>query len=208
MTLTATEVGAQELITDLSKKALRSGGASAYVQRLVRNNLTACMTLFDRDVFSLAPGLNYGVGTTNTPLTNATILQAVYNAGLYNLPKPWGGFLHSTQWSQLVNESGSPFAAAAAAGVKAEEFYGNYYIGTFYDVEWWVSSSVSYTNGTTDRCGMILGGDGALGVVWSQMPETTVEHDQSRRADEMLTLAMWAVGEIDGTKGISITSRA
>ena len=208
VTITATEHAVQSVVTDFARIAITNpNDAEAYAADLARNQLRAIMTKYDADIMALFATLDDGVSTTNVDLTNASILAAVDKMAKANAPRPWAGFLHPQQYNDLVTEANSPFATAAASGPKAEEFYGQYYIGQFYGVQWFVSTNVPTANAGADRAGAILSPE-AIGAVWVTMPQTTVERDQSLRGEEILTIARYGVGEIDGTMGVYIISDA
>jgi hypothetical protein len=138
-------------------------------------------------------------------LTNANILTAIDKCAQINMPKPWYGFLHPQQLSDLYAESSSVYLDAAKSAQVAANTYGEYFIGRVYGVDWWVSTNVPSANAGADRAGAILSGE-AIGAVISKMPQTVTDHDQSLRGDEVLTVMEYGVGEIDGTMGMYIIS--
>ena len=207
-TITITEHGVQGVLTELAEKNLQSPNAQAqYVSDLVRNHVRSIMTKYDVDILTLFDSLDDGVENTGTNLTNAHVLECVNKCALANLPKPWAGFLHPQQYADLVNEAGSPFADTAASGAKAAEFYDSYYIARIYDVNWFMTTNAVAINAAADRSGAILSPN-AIGAAWGMMPDTRFENDQSLRGREVLTVAHYGVGEIDGTMGMYLNSDA
>lgn len=207
VTVTATEKGVQGVITDLAAHALANpNSAAAFMQDVARNHIRALMTGFDTDIMALFASLDVVKGSTGSDLTNANILAAVQAAASANLPRPWVGILHPQQWADLVTEASSPLVAAAAQGV-AQDFYRNYFIGSFYGVEWYVSSNVPTANAGADRAGALLSAE-AIGAVWAWMPRMRVTRDESLRGEEVITTCAYGVGEIDGTMGIGIVTDA
>lgn len=207
-TITATEHGVQSVVTDMAWKAIVDpNGKAAFAEDVARNHVRAIMTKVDTDIMALFDNLDSGVTNTGVDLTNAHILYVVDLCEKANMPKPWAGFLHPQQWYDLVTEANGPWASAAASGSYAEEMYGTYHVGKFYGVDWFVSTNVPTANAGADRGGAIISTE-AIGGVWVTMPTTTVEHDQSLRGDEVLTVARYGVAEIDGTMGMYIISDA
>lgn len=208
-TITMTEHGVQTLLTELSQRGIQDPNAKAqYVQDVVTAHLRAIMTKYDVDLMTLFASLDAGFTNTGVNLTEADILYTIDLAAKANMPKPWGIFLHPQQWSDLINEAGSPFRELSASGTKAQEFYNSYFVGSIYGAEWYVSTTVPTANSGADRGGALLCPQ-ALGAVWGMMPDTrTSTEDQSLRADEILTIAHYGVGEIDGTMGMYIVSDA
>jgi len=208
-TITMTEHGVQSLLTELGKRAIQSPNEAArFITDLVTAHLRAIMAKYDTDIMTLFASLDAGFTDTGDNLTEADILYAVDLCAKANMPRPWGLFLHPQQWSDLVNEAGSPFKEVSSSGTKAQEVYNAYFMGSLYGMEIYVNTNVPTANAGADRGGAILS-PVALGAVWGLMPDTrTSDEDQSLRADEILTVAHYGVGEIDGTMGMYVVSDA
>jgi len=206
--VTATEHVVQGVLTDLAAKALTTpNDYEEYMDDVAAEHIAAIMTKYDVDILTLLQSLDAGVTNTGVNLTNAHVLECVAACAAANMPKPWYGFLHTTQYADLVNEAGTPFANAAASGPKANEFYSDYFIGNFYSVNWFVNTNVPTANATADRGGGIISSR-AFGATISMMPTMTTERDQSLRGDEILTVMQYGVGEIDGSMGMYLISDA
>jgi len=207
-TITATEVGVQGVVTDMAWKAIQDPNARAsYAQDVARNHVKAIMTKYDTDIMALFPALDSGYTNTGVDITNANVLQAVDACAKANMPKPWFGFLHPQQHYDLLTESNSVFLDASKSADVARDVYGKYFVGTVYGVQWFVSTNVPTANAGADRAGAILSG-AAIGSVFSKMPITSTEHDQSLRGDEVLTVCEYGVAEIDGTMGMYLITDA
>jgi hypothetical protein len=208
-TITMTEHGVQTLITELSQRGIQDPNAKAqYAQDVVTAHLRAIMTKYDKDIMTLFASLDAGYTNTGVNITEANILYTIDLAAKANMPKPWGLFLHPQQWSDLISETGTPFKDVSASGTKAQEIYNSYYMGEVYGAEIYVSNNVPTANAAADRGGALLSPE-ALGVVWGMMPDTrTSTEDQSLRADEILTIAHYGVGEVDGTMGMYVITDA
>lgn len=205
-TVTASEVGVQSVVTDMAWKAIQDPNAkAAYAQDIARNHVKAIMTKYDTDIMALFASLDSGLSSTGTNLTNANILTAVDLCAKANMPQPWYGFLHPQQLADLYAESGSVFLDAAKSAQVGAQVYGQYFVGTVYGVQWFVSTNVPSANAGADRAGAILSSE-AIGAVISKMPTTSTDHDQSLRGDEVLTVMEYGVAEIDGTMGMYIIS--
>jgi len=208
VTLTAVEHGVQSVVTDLSWQAITDPNAkAAYAADLARNHMKAIMTEYDIALLTLLQGLDVVKGSTGSDLTNAIVLSAIDAAAKANMPKPWVGILHPEQYSNLILEGSSAWLNAAASAQVGAEVWRNYFVGQVYGVNWYVNTNVPTANAGADRGGGIIS-PAAFGAVWAKMPTTTTEHNQSLRGDEVLTACQWAVGEVDGTMGIALTTDA
>lgn len=207
-TITSAEHGTQSEVTTRAWNAIQSPNARAsYAQDIARNHMAAIMTEYDVAILTLLQSLDTTKGSTGSDLTNAIVLTAVDAAAKANMPQPWVGLLHPEQYSNLITEGSSAWVNAAASAQVGAEVWRNYFVGQVYGVRWYVNTNVPTANAGADRGGGIIS-PACFGAVWSLMPKTSTEFDQSKRADEVQTICEWGVAEIDGTMGIALTTDA
>lgn len=207
-TLTVGESGLMIEVSDLAEMGgivgLQQYGAEA--GRAVAEKITG-------DLVALGAGFSTSVGTTNTDLTEAFILNANATLRGANVPGPYIRLLHpDSYYKELIGDIGTTFSALAntGSGVRAESndlpaAGDNGVVGNLLGAFTVLSSQVG-EDGNSDKENAQWSRDRALGYVTRWDVRVEFERNASKRTTEVVVTAAYATGEIDDTSGVRIVS--
>lgn len=208
VTLTVGEIVAMVTPTDLNTTSNIFGGAGQYGADLG-------MALADKlitDITALLNGFSTEVGSSGNPLTETIVLTGHTTLRAANVNGRLAMGLHPQQWFDLVGDVGTTISAAATTGTSPRAVTndlaqgGDGFIGEIYGDTTVVNSTVASVNAGADRGGAMFEIGTALAYVtkWGSRLET--ERDASLRATEMVAGMAYAVGELDDTRGVAIST--
>lgn len=209
VTLTVGEVGLMLQLTDLARFSSIADYAfyGAECGKAVAEKLIT-------DITALGAGFSTVEGNTGVNLTEQNFRDAKTTLIAAKVPGPYFAMLHPQQINDLEGSIGSTISAAGTTGGSARGETNDLSMGpslnagTFYGVAVLSSATVPTANAGADRAGMMAASGRALAYVekWGVRPE--LERDASKRATEVVVTSAYAVGELDDTSGVAITTDA
>ena len=211
--ITVAEVGLGTALTDLAKETSRIDGQ---IEKWSKSQGRAVAQKLTGDLCGLFAALNSGtgVGSTNVNITVANFLEAWYtlmNANAPGLPRT---VLHPRQvidlFSVVSASTGTPFAALTELVAKGKLPGGlpsAGFAGELFGIPVYSTSEVDTANRAADRVGAMFV-ETAMGLITLRPVTTEIDRDASARETEIITTAVYGVGELNDTYGVSIVTDA
>lgn len=207
VTLTAAEIGIMATITDVLELSDIPAAHGARLKQLGRS----LGDKIDVDICVLVGAFSTDVGTTNNPLTLAQLLDAIFNLEVADATGI--GSLVAVFHPQQTADMRTEFEADAASpyvgkGTGPLNMASNGYFGPWFGIDIFTSTNVPTSNGGNDRGGGVFVRNYALGLVekWSAKVETM--RWIPIRGWVLVATAMYGVGEIEDTAGITLDTDA
>lgn len=142
----------------------------------------------------------------SSPATIATFAAAVSRLRNQKAPNPVYVVAHPFHWHDVWTELGQPAANQALLGDVANQALRDFYVGTWINVQWFISANIS-VDASDDAISGIFN-PGAIGFDSRKSPSLEVERDASRLAWELNVSAAYATGIIRQAFGVKYTADA
>lgn len=208
ISLTVGEIVVMVTPTDLNVQSNIFGGAGQY-------GVDLGVALADKlitDITALFPGFGTEVGSSGNPLTEVIVLTGHTTLRAANVNGKLAMGLHPQQWFDLVGDVGTTINAAATTGTSPRAVTndlaqpGDGFIGEIYGDTTVVNQTVPSVDAGANRGGAMFEIGSALAYVtkWGSRLET--ERNASLRATEMVASMAYAVGELDDTRGVAMST--
>ena len=197
--LTVKEVGIMTTVTDYARMT-SSSNVIADVGRLFGE---AIARKIDTDLTALFAGFSQVVGSDSTPISAASVFQAVAKLRSAGVPgTDLFCVLHPAIAYDLKANLTNTFANPNA-GILQNEAMSSGYVGMLAGVPIFETSNMANTGTAGDFKGGLFHRD-ALGLVTLQDIRIETERDASLRADEVVATAYYAVGELYDGYGVQM----
>ncbi len=208
-TMTAAETGIMATVTDVLEVSDIPAAHGARLRQLGR----ALADKVDVDITALLGAFSSTVGTTTADLTLANLLSGIFTLEAADAPKPFVGVLHPVQIADLR----TGLNAAANAPYKSEGIRagtnelgpaGNGYAGEWFGLPLYFSTNVALANTSADRAGAIFSAQYAIGMVEKWAAKIVPMYWPPIRGWVLVATAMYGVGEIEDSAGVSVITDA
>lgn len=202
----ADEAGIMITVTDMLLSSAGVGGLEPYAYELGK----ALANKIDTDLLAEVSDFTTSSGVTNTTMTEATFLDALYKLEEGNAKGPFACVLHPKQISDLrTNIAASSGALWGGPSVPAGD------LGSFaslYGIDMFKSTNCPTINAGVDRQGVIMpvGNQSGLAYVLKTSASTELERDASLRATEVVVTAIYGDECVNtaASGGVAVISKA
>jgi hypothetical protein len=208
-TLTAAETGIMATVTDVLEVSDIPAAHGARLRQLGR----ALADKVDVDITALLDNFTSTVGTTTSDLTLANILSAIFTLEAADAPKPFVSVLHPVQVSDLRSglnsASNAPYRSEGIrSGTNELGPAGNGYAGEWFGLPTYFSTNVPLANSSADRGGAVFSVNYAIGMVEKWAAKIVPMYWPPIRGWVLVATAMYGVGEIEDSAGVSVITDA
>lgn len=208
-TLTASEIGIMATITDVLELSDIPAAHGARLRQLGR----AMADKLDVDITALSSGFTNSVGTTQTDLSLANVLECIFTLENANAPKPFVAVLHPVQVGDLRTAlSTQSQAVFVSEGIRAGSNEmgpaGPGFFGSWFGIDTYFSTNIATANVGEDRSGMVFSKGYALGMVEKWAAKIVPMYWPPIRGWVLVASAMYGVGEIVDTAGLKLVTDA
>jgi len=210
-TLTAAEIGIMATVTDVLEVSDIPAAHGARLRQLGRS----LGDKLDVDITALFVNLNGGtaVGSTTVDLTLANILSAIFTLEAADAPKPYVSVFHPVQIadlrSGLNSASNAPYQSQGIrSGTQELGPAGNGFAGEWFGLPTYFSTNVPTANAAADRAGGVFSVNYALGMVEKWAAKIVPMYWPPIRGWVLVATAMYGVGEIEDSAGVSVITDA
>ena len=202
VTITASEVGIMTTLTDLARNSA-SRNVGADIGRLFGE---AIAKKIDTDLTALFDGFSTSIGGAGTELTIDNIFKAVATLRQANVPAPYFGVFNPKVIYNVKKSLTNTFVNPNAGDLQNEAMRTGF-IGEIAGVRIFESSNVDGTTDTDNCKGAVFSQD-ALGLAMMQDLKIESQRDASLRADEIVSTAVYGVGELHDSYGIDMLNES
>jgi len=208
-TLTAAETGIMATVTDVLEVSDIPAAHGARLRQLGR----ALANKVDIDITALLGAFTSVVGTSTSDLTLANVLESIYTLEAADAPKPYAAVLHPVQVSDLRSglnsASNAPYRSEGIrAGTNELGPAGNGFAGEWFGLPVYFSTNVPLDNTSKDRAGGVFSTQYALGMVEKWAAKIVPMYWPPIRGWVLVATAMYGVGEIEDSAGVSLITDA
>lgn len=202
-TITVGEVGVMATLTDLARNSAVTNVA-ADIGRILGEAVARKM---DVDTLALFAGFSQALGAAGAELTPDLIFQA---AAILRANSVYGNLVGVFHPRAVYNLK-KVLANTGSASVPALSDVGNMalemgYVGRIAGIALYESAAIT-VDGSDDAVGAIFHSD-ALGMAIKQDLTLEVQRQAAKRADEIVAVATYGVGELIDAYGVKITTDA
>ena len=159
----------------------------------------------DSDLSALFTGFSTEKGGgAGQELTIQDLFEASAELRTANAPAPYYGVFHPKQILNVKKALTNTFAGSSNIPDLGNEAMRTGFVGTIAGVQIFESSNIS-VDGSDDSIGGVFSQD-ALGLAMMQDLKIESQRDASLRADEILSTAVYGVGELHDSYGVKLTA--
>jgi len=208
-TLTAAEIGIMATVTDVLEVSDIPAAHGARLRQLGRS----LGDKLDVDITALLDNFSSVVGSTTVDLTLANILSAIFTLEAADAPKPFTAVFHPVQVadlrSGLNSASNAPYRSEGIrSGTNELGPAGNGFAGEWFGLPVHFSTNVATVNAAADRGGAVFSVNYALGMVEKWAAKIVPMYWPPIRGWVLVATAMYGVGEIEDSAGVSVITDA
>ncbi len=208
-TLTAAETGIMATVTDVLEVSDIPAAHGARLRQLGR----ALADKVDVDITALLGAFSSTAGATTVDLSLANMLSAIYTLEAADAPKPYVGVFHPVQMadirSGLNSASNAPYRSEGVrAGTNELGPHGNGFAGEWFGLPLYFSTNVPLATTSADRGAGIFSAQYALGMVEKWAAKIVPMYWPPIRGWVLVATAMYGVGEIEDSAGVSLITDA
>jgi len=191
------EVGAQVVLTDMA--AFGAGNPAAELGAVLGNSIA---TKMDKDLIGLFSGFSTGLGTAAQEITVADIMKAAATLRANKAQGRYVGVLHPYAAYQLKANLTNSFVNPNAGDLQNAAMRDGY-VATIGGIDLYESSNITI-DADDDSVGAIFSTQ-ALALAMKRDFNLETQRDASLRAWELNATAVYGVGELEDSYGVSMT---
>lgn len=206
VTLTSSEIGIQATITDVVEVSDIPAAHGARLKQLGR----AMGDKVDVDICALFGGFGTAVGATGVNINLGDLLDAIFNLEV-NDASELGSLVavfHPRQTADLRDELEADQASIYVSGGNPLGKAMNGFFMNWFDIDIFQSTNVPTANSAADRSGAVFVRGYALGMVHKWAAKIEVMRWAPIRGFVLVATAMYGVGEIEDSAGLSAATDA